>query len=96
VFQGVLAHDGVSDGIVNGIYPLTAQLIVLGTAGAVMQAGRESWPGFAVSIAIIVVATAGAFAGPAGVWLTDAIGIAVVVLGSAAAQAWLRRAPVSA
>jgi hypothetical protein len=95
VFQGVLKHDGVSDGIVYGIYPLTAQLIVLGAVGAAMQAGREFWPGFGVSLAIIVVATAAAFAGPAGVWLADGIGVCVVILVYAAAQVWLSRAPVA-
>jgi hypothetical protein len=49
-----------------------------------------------VGIAIALVATAGAFAGPRGVWLSDGIGCCVVVLGYAAAQVWLRRAPVSA
>jgi hypothetical protein len=96
VLQGVLQHDGASLGIVNGVYPVTAQLIVLGGIGAVMAAAREEWTGFGVGIAVAVVATASAFAGPRGVWLGDAIGLAVVVLGHAAAQAWLQRAPVSA
>jgi hypothetical protein len=92
VFQGVLKHDGANPGIVNGTYPLTAQLIVLGSLGAVMQAARDSWPGLGVGLAVVVVATAGAFAGPRGVWLSDAVGLCLVVLASAAAQAWLRRA----
>ena len=44
VFQGVLKHDGVSLAIVYGIYPLTAQLIVLGAVGAAIAAAREEWP----------------------------------------------------
>ena len=96
VFQGVLKHDGVSLAIVYGIYPVTAQLIVLGTLGAVIAAAREEWPGFGVGIAIALVATASAFAGPRGVWLSDAIGCCVVVLGYATAQAWLRRSAASA
>jgi hypothetical protein len=96
VYQGLLKHDGASNGIVYGTFPLTSQLIVLGTIGAVMQANREYWPGVVVALAIVVVATGGAFAGPAGVWLADAIGVGVVVLAHAVAQAWLRRAPVSA
>jgi hypothetical protein len=96
VFQGVLAHDGVSNGVVYGIYPLTAQLILLGTVSAAMQASREHWPGFGVGIAVAVVATASAFAGPAGVWLSDGVGLCIAILGYAAAQAWLRRAPFSA
>jgi hypothetical protein len=93
VFQGVLKHDGVSLGVVYGTYPLTAQLIVLGAVGAAIAAAREQWPGFGVAIAVALVATAGAFAGPRGVWLSDAIGVCVVILGYAAAQAWLLRAP---
>jgi hypothetical protein len=95
VFQGVLKHDGVSLGIVYGTYPLTAQLIALGALGAVIAAARDEWPGFGVGIAIALVATGSAFAGPRGVWLSNAIGCCVVVLGYAAAQAWLRRAPTS-
>ena len=91
VFQGVLHHDGVSDGIVYGIYPLTAQLIVMGAVAAGLQAAREDWTAFGIAIAVMCVATAGAFAGPRGVWLTDGIGLAVVILGYSAAQAWLRR-----
>jgi hypothetical protein len=96
VFQAVLKDDGASLAIVNGTYPLTAQLIALGALGAAMAAAREEWPGFGVGIAVAVVATASAFAGPRGVWLADGIGCCVVVLGYAAAQAWVRRAPVSA
>jgi hypothetical protein len=90
VFQGVLKHDGVSNGIVYGIYPLTAQLIVLGALGAAIAATREDWLGFGVAIAVMLVAAGSAFAGPAGVWLSDAVGCAVVVLGYSAAQVWVR------
>jgi hypothetical protein len=96
VFQGVLKHDGASLAIVYGIYPITAQLIVLGSLGAAIAAAREEWPGFGVGIAVALVATASSFAGPRGVWLSDGIGCCVAVLGYAAAQAWLRRVPVSA
>ena len=96
VFQGVLKHDGASLAIVYGIYPVTAQLIVLGALGAAIAAARDEWPGFGVGLAVALVAAGSALAGPRGVWLSDAIGCCVVVLGYAAAQAWLRRAAVSA
>ena len=92
VLQGVLKHDGVSRAIVYGIYPVTAQLIALGAVGAAIQASQEKWPGFWVAIAVALIAAGSAFAGPRGVWLSDGIGCAVVVLGYAAAQAWKRRA----
>jgi hypothetical protein len=91
VVQGVLRADGVSLGIVYGIYPVTAQLIVLGAVAAGVQSARQDWPAFGVALAIMLVATVGAFAGPRGVWLADGIGCAVVVLGYSAAQAWQRR-----
>jgi hypothetical protein len=91
VFQGVLKHDGVSHAIVYGIYPPTAQLIVLGTAGAALQATREDWPGFGIAIAVMLIAAGSAFAGPVGVWLSDGVGCCVAVLAYAATQAWLLR-----
>jgi hypothetical protein len=91
VYQGLLHHDGVSNAIVYGTYPLTAQLIVLGALGAAFQAASEDWPGFGVAIAVMCVAAGSAFAGPRGVWLSDGVGLAVVVLGYSAAQASLRR-----
>jgi hypothetical protein len=91
VVQGVLRADGASLGIVYGIYPVTAQLIVLGAVAAGVQAARQDWPAFGVALAIMLVATVGAFAGPRGVWLADGIGCAVVVLGYSTAQAWQRR-----
>ena len=96
VFQGVLKHDGASPAIVYGTYPVTVQLIALGAIGATIAAAREEWPGFGVGIAVALVAAASAFAGPRGVWLSDGIGCAVVVLGYGVAQAWLGRASVSA
>jgi hypothetical protein len=95
VFQGVLKNDGVSHAIVYGIYPPTAQLIVLGTFGAAIAATREDWPGFGVAIAVMLIVAGSAFAGPVGVWLSDGVGCCVAVLGYGAAQAWLLRAPRS-
>lgn len=91
VFEGVLKADGVRNSITYGIYPPTAQLIVLGAIGASVAAGREEWPQFGVAIAIIAIATASAFAGPVGVWLWNGIGCAAAVLGYSAAQAWVSR-----
>lgn len=91
VYQGVLHHDGVSNAIVYGTYPPTAQLIVLGAVAAAFQGAREDWPGLGIALAIVLVGTASAFAGPRGVWLSDGIGVGVVVLGYGAVQAWLQR-----
>jgi hypothetical protein len=90
--MGALAHDGASDGVVYGLYVITAPLIVLGAFWAGRSAVREDWPGLIVSIAIVLVAAGSAFAGPRGVWLGDGIGCCVVLLGYGAAQAWQLRA----
>jgi hypothetical protein len=93
VLMGALANDGASDAVVYGVYVGTATLIVLGTFWAARSALREDWMELGLSIAIILVATASAFAGPRGVWLSDGIGLCVVLLGYSAAQAWQLRAP---
>ena len=85
-------HDGASDGVVYGVYVVTATMLVLGTFGAARSAIREDWPEFGLSIAIVLVAAGSAFAGPRGVWLSNGVGLCVVLLGYSAAQAWLLRA----
>lgn len=95
VSMGALATAGASDAVVYGVYVPTATLIVLGTFWAARSAVREDWPGLDVSIAIMVVAAASAFAGPRGVWLSDGVGLFIVLLGYSGAQAWLLRAPRS-
>jgi hypothetical protein len=92
VFMGALAQAGASDGIVYGTYVVTATLIVLGAFWAGRSAVREDWPGLGMSMAMVLIAAGSAFAGPRGVWLSDGIGMCVVLLGYSSAQAWLRRA----
>lgn len=91
VVMGALASEGASDGIVYGVYVLTAPLIVLGTFWAARSAVREDWHELWLAIAILFVAAGSAFAGPRGVWLSDGVGLCVVLLGHGAAQAWQRR-----
>jgi hypothetical protein len=92
VLMGALAHEGASDAVVYGVYVGTATLIVLGTFGAARSAIQEDWPGLGVCIAIVLVAAGSAFAGPRGVWLSDGVGLCVVLLGYSATQAWLLHA----
>jgi hypothetical protein len=92
MLMGALADNGASDGVVYGVYVATATLIVLGTFWAARSAVREDWTGLGLSIAIVLVAAGSAFAGPRGVWLSDGVGLCVVLLGYSAAQAWLVRA----
>ncbi|HLW95160.1 MAG TPA: hypothetical protein VKS25_07275 [Solirubrobacteraceae bacterium] len=90
VVMGALAHYGASDGIVYGVYVVTATMIVLGTFGAAHSAVREDRMGLGVSLAIMLVAAGSAFAGPSGVWLGNGVGVCVVLLGLTAVQARLR------
>ena len=92
VVMAALAHAGASDGVVYGVYVVTATLVVLGTFGAARSAVREDWPGLGISIAIMLVAAGSAFAGPRAVWLTNAVGLGVVLLAYSAIQGWLLRA----
>ena len=93
--MGALANAGASDGVVYGVYVVTATMLVLGTFGAARSAVREDWRGLGISIAIVLVAAGSAFAGPRGVWLSNGIGLCVVLLADSAAQAWPLRAPRS-
>jgi hypothetical protein len=95
VLMAALADAGASDGVVYGLYVVTATLIVLGTFWAARSAAREDWLGIALSAAIMLVAAGSAFAGPRGVWLSDGIGCCVVLLAWSAVQVWMRRSPRS-
>jgi hypothetical protein len=92
VVMAALANAQASDGIVYGVYVSTATLIVLGSFWAGHSAAREDWPALGLAIAIMLVAAGSAFAGPRGVWLSDAVGLGVVLLGYTAIQTWLLRA----
>jgi hypothetical protein len=95
VLMGALANAGASDGVVYGVYVATATMLVLGTFGAARSAVREDWPELGLSIAILLVAAGSAFAGPRGVWLSNGVGLCVVLLAYSAVQAWQLRAPRS-
>jgi hypothetical protein len=95
VLMAALAHAGASDGVVYGVYVVTATLMVLGTFWAARSAVREDWLGLGASIAFVLVAAGSAFAGPRGVWLSDGVGCCVVLVGLSAVQAWRLRAPRS-
>jgi hypothetical protein len=92
VLMAALAHDGADHAAFYWVYGVTATLIVLGAFWAARSAVREDWRDFGISIAVMLVAAAGALAGPRGMWLSDGIGLCVVLLADAAVLAWLLRA----
>ena len=71
-------------------YP-TSVLVIPGLAWAILMAVRANWRALATGVAIGVIGVVGAFAGPAGAWAVAAVGLCVVLLGSAAAVAWQQR-----
>lgn len=95
VVMAALAHAGASDGVIYGVYVLTATLLTLGAYGVARAAAREDWTQLGGAVGILLVAAGSAFAGPRGVWLSDGIGLFVVFVGVSAAQAWQRRASAS-
>jgi hypothetical protein len=92
VFMGALYHAGVSHAIVYGVYPATALLITGGSVVAGLAAAREDWSVFGAALATVAVGAGSAFAGPIAVWAVAGVGVFVVLLGRAAATAWLQRA----
>jgi hypothetical protein len=78
-------------GVDFATYP-TSVLVIPGLAWAVLMAARASWRGLATGLAIVVIGIVGAFAGPAGAWAVAAVGLCVMLVGSAAAITWQQRA----
>ncbi|HEX2821397.1 MAG TPA: hypothetical protein VHO07_14680 [Streptosporangiaceae bacterium] len=72
-------------------YP-TSVLVIPGLAWTVLMAARANWRGLTTGLAIVVIGIVGAFAGPAGAWAVAAVGLCVMLLGSATAIAWQQRA----
>jgi hypothetical protein len=92
VFQGALYHAGASKGIVYGIWPAVAPLIVVGAAAAAYEAARENRILAGFALAAVLLGTLASFAGPAGVWGVMGVGLCSLLLLGAAAQLWQRRA----
>ena len=88
----VVAMVGLRAGGVDfATYP-TSVLVVPGLAWTVLMAARANWRGLATGLAIVVIGIVGAFAGPAGAWAVAAVGLCVMLLGSATVIAWQQRA----
>lgn len=88
----VLAMVGLGVAGVSVATYATSVLVIPGLVWAALMAARRNWNGLATGVATVVIGIAGAFAGPAGSWAVGAVGLCVVLLGSAAAIAWQQRA----
>jgi hypothetical protein len=82
--MGVLVTEGVSNGIVYGLYPAAAPLIVAGGAWAILKAYQRNWRQAGSAFAAAVIGALSLLAGPRGCWLVCAIGLFVLMLASAA------------
>lgn len=89
-----LAGTGVSPAIVYSLIPLTVPLILAGLAWAGINAARADWRPCGVGVGVAVVGVVGLFAGPAGAWAVDGVGLFIVLLGSAVAIVWGNRRSV--
>jgi hypothetical protein len=92
IVAAVVAMAGLgAAGVDVATYP-TSVLVIPGLAWTVLMAARANWRELATGLAIVVIGIVGAFAGPAGAWAVAAVGLCVMLLGSAAAIAWQQRA----
>jgi hypothetical protein len=89
--MAVMVGAGVSNGIVYGLYPAAAPLIVAGGAWAVLKAVQRDWRQAGSSAAAAVVGALSLLAGPRGCWAVCAVGLFVLMMASAAAIAWRQR-----
>jgi hypothetical protein len=95
VLMAALVHDGAGHALFYWVYGVTATLIVLGAFWAARSAVCEDWHDLGVAIAIMLVAAGSALAGPRGMWLSDGVGLCVVLLAVSATRAGLLHAPRS-
>jgi hypothetical protein len=86
VVQGALDHAGASKGIVYGIWPAAGPLIVVGSAAAAYEAGRERAASAAFALAAVVLGSVACFAGPNAIWGVIAVGLCALLLSATAAQ----------
>jgi hypothetical protein len=89
--MAVMATAGVSNGIVYGLYPAAAPLIVAGLGWAGLKAYQRNWRQAGTSFAAAVVGALSLLGGPRGCWLVCAIGLFVLMLASAAVIARRQR-----
>jgi hypothetical protein len=92
VVMGALPAAGASRGVVYGLYPASAPLIVAGLAWAGIMVARANRPSTGTALAVAAIGALAAFAGPAGAWAVAGSGLCVVLLVTAATTAWRHRA----
>lgn len=92
VIQGAMKEYGASAGIVYGVIPAAAPLIIVGTTVAGIAGTKSDWPSFGAALAVVAGGVVALFVGPIDAWLVAGISLFVGVVGYAAATAWQNRA----
>jgi hypothetical protein len=87
--EGALAHAGASRAVI-GVFEASAPVLVAGLFYFTTSAVWLDWPVLGLGIWLLVVAAAGGFAGPSGVWAVDALAAGLAYLLMAAVEPWLR------
>jgi hypothetical protein len=89
-----LHHAGVSNAAAYSLIPLTMPLILAGLTFAAIGAARGNWLTFGEGLGVAATGVAGLLAGAAGAWAADAVGLCLVLLGTAAVIIWQNRRSV--
>jgi len=92
-FTGPLYHSGASYPV-WGLYQATAPMLIVGLVGAVTARVLRTRPAAGTFLAIVFIAVAAGFGGPANAWLIMGIGLCGVCLAAAVAHARERRRSV--
>jgi hypothetical protein len=91
IVQGALHHAGAAKAIVYGIWPAAGPLIIVGSAAAAYEAGRDRAASAALAVAAVALGSLACFAGPRAVWGVIAVGLSALLLVGAAAKLWQQR-----
>jgi hypothetical protein len=91
IVQGALHHAGAGAAIAYGIWPAAGPLIMVGSAAAAYQAGRERAASASFAMAAVVLGSIACFAGPRAVWGVIAVGLCALLLAAAAAPLFRHR-----
>ncbi|HEV7132676.1 MAG TPA: hypothetical protein VGN27_02965 [Gaiellaceae bacterium] len=91
IVQGALYHAGASRAIAYGIWPAAGPLIMVGSAAAAYEAGRERAASAGLAVAAVVLGSLACFAGPRAVWGVIAVGLCALLLAATAARLGQRR-----
>ena len=89
--EGALVRAG-ADRAVVGVFEASAPILLAGLFYLTASAARLDWPLLGLGLWLVVVAAAGCFAGPAGVWGVDGLAAGLAFLLMAVLDPWLRRA----